>query len=92
MRPPLSGVGGVDKTGKASDRQGLGARSVSGVRLSATPRTAARQALPVHGDSPGKNRSGLPCLSPGDLPDPGIEPGSAAAPALQVRPLGGEML
>ena len=30
----------------------------------------------VHGDSPGKNTgwSGLPCLSPGDLPNPGIEP------------------
>ena len=28
----------------------------------------------VHGDSPGKNWSGLPCPPPGDLPDPGIEP------------------
>ena len=29
----------------------------------------------VHGDSPGKNYwSGLPCLSPGDLPNPGIKP------------------
>ena len=26
--------------------------------------------------------SGLPCLSPGDLPDPGIEPGSPVSPAL----------
>ena len=26
-------------------------------------------------------------LSPGDLPDPGIEPGSLAAPALQVDSL-----
>ena len=28
--------------------------------------------------------SGLPCPPPGDLPDPGIEPLSPAAPALQV--------
>ena len=41
-------------------------------------------------DFPGKSWSGLPFSSPGDLPDPGIEPES---PALQVyclplRPLG----
>ena len=28
--------------------------------------------------------SGLPCFLPGDLPDPGIEPGSLAAPAWQA--------
>ena len=28
--------------------------------------------------------SGLPCPSQGDLPDPGIEPASSAAPALQA--------
>ena len=33
--------------------------------------------------------SGLPCPSPGDLPDPGIEPGS---PALQVDSLPAELL
>jgi len=26
--------------------------------------------------------SGLPCLPPGDLPDPGIEPGSLVSPVL----------
>ena len=31
--------------------------------------------------------SGLPCPSPGDLPDPGIEPESSAAPALQADSL-----
>ena len=31
--------------------------------------------------------SGLPCPPPGDLPDPGIEPVSPAAPALQVDSL-----
>ena len=34
----------------------------------------------VHGDSPGKNRSGLPCPLPGNLPNPEIEPRS---PTLQ---------
>ena len=29
--------------------------------------------------------SGLPCLSPGDLPNPGIEPASPMAPALQAN-------
>ena len=29
--------------------------------------------------------SGLPCLPPGDLPDPGIEPKSPTSPALQVN-------
>ena len=31
--------------------------------------------------------SGLSCPSPGDLPDPGIEPTSPAAPALQADSL-----
>ena len=31
--------------------------------------------------------SGLPFPSPGDLPDPGIEPMSPASPALQVDSL-----
>ena len=31
--------------------------------------------------------SGLPCPSPGDLPDPGIEPVSPVAPALQADSL-----
>ena len=40
----------------------------------------------VHGDSPGKNTgwSGLPCLSPGDLPNPGLEP---RPPTLQADSL-----
>ena len=36
----------------------------------------------VHGDSPGKIWSGLPCPPPGDLPDPGIELISLLSPAL----------
>ena len=41
----------------------------------------------VHGDSPGKNTSGLPCPPPGDLPNPGIEP---RFPTLQVDSLPAE--
>ena len=39
----------------------------------------------VHGDSPGRNWSGLPCPPPGDLPNPGIEPASLISPALANR-------
>ena len=43
----------------------------------------------MHGDSPAKNTgSGLPFPSPGDLPDPGIEPRS---PALQADSLPTEL-
>ena len=33
-------------------------------------------------DSPGKDTGRLPCLPPGDLPDPGIEPMSLMSPEL----------
>ena len=46
------------------------------VRLFATPWTVAYQALPSMGFSRQEYWSGLPFPSPGDLPDPGIEPGS----------------
>ena len=35
--------------------------------------------------------SGLPCLPPGDLPDPGTEPVSPMSPALQVDSLPTEL-
>ena len=38
--------------------------------------------LLVHGIFPQEYWSGLPCPTPGDLPDPGIEPVSLAFPAL----------
>ena len=44
----------------------------------ATPRTAARQAPPSMGFSRQEYWSGLPFPSAGDLPNPGIEPGSPA--------------
>ena len=48
----------------------------SRVRLSATPWTIARQAPLSMGCSRQEYWSGLPCPPPGDLPQPGMEPGS----------------
>ena len=65
-------------------------KSLSRVRLFATPWTVAYQAPPSMGFSRQEYWSGLPFPSPGDLPDPGIEPGSAAlqADALHSEPPG----
>ena len=49
-------------------------KSLSRVRLFATPWTVARQAPLSIGFSRKEYWSGLPFPSPGDLPDPGIEP------------------
>ena len=62
-------------------------KSLSRVRLFATPWTIAYQAPLSMGFSRQECWSGLPFLSPGDLPDPGIEPGS---PALQADALSSE--
>ena len=56
-------------------------KSLSRVRLFATPWTVAYQAPPTMGFSRQEYWSGLPFPSPGDLPNSGIEPGS---PALQT--------
>ena len=53
----------------------------------ATPWTAANQAPPSMGFSRQECWGGLPFPSPGDLPDPGIEPGS---PTLQADALPSE--
>ena len=53
-------------------------KSLSRVRLFVTPWTAAYQAPPPMGFSRQEYWSGLPFPSPGDLPDPGIKPGSPA--------------
>ena len=55
---------------------------LSCVQLLAAPWTAARQASLSTGFSKQENWSGLPCPSPGDLPNPGIEHASLASPAL----------
>ena len=53
---------------------GVPAHSV--VSDSATPRTVAHQAPVSMGFSRQEYWSGLPCPAPGDLPAPGMEPGS----------------
>ena len=65
-------------------------KSLSRVRLFVTPWTVAYQAPPSMGFSRQEYWSGLPFPSPGDLPDPGIEPGSPAfqADALTSEPPG----
>ena len=64
------------------------------VRLFATPWTVAYQAPPSMGFSRQKYWSGLPFPSPGDLPDPGIEPRSPASQtdALPSEPPGKYLL
>ena len=58
--------------------------SLSCVQLFATPRTVACQTPLPMGFSRQEYCSGLPFSSPGDLPDPGIEP---VSPALQADSL-----
>ena len=66
---------------------GTSAVLLSHVQLFATPWTVARQA-PLSVEFSGKEYwSGLPCPSPGDLPDAGIKPRS---PALQSNSLPSE--
>ena len=62
-------------------------KSLSRVQLFTTPWTVACQAPPPMGFSRQEYWSGLPFPSPGDLSDPGIEPGS---PAMQVDSLPSE--
>ena len=63
-------------------------KSLSRVRLFATPWTVAYQAPPSMGFSRQEYWSGVPLPSPGDLPDPGIEPRSPTfqADALTSEP------
>ena len=56
-------------------------KSLSHVRLLVTPWTVVYEVPPSMEFSRQEYWSGLPFPSPGDLPDPGIEPGS---PTLQV--------
>ena len=65
-------------------------KSLSPVRLFVTPWTEAYRAPPSMGFSRQEYWSGLPFPSPGDLPYPGIEPGSPAfqADALTSEPPG----
>ena len=65
----------------------MNVKSLSRVRLFATPWTVAHQALPSTGFSRQEYWSGLPFPSPGDLPDPGIE---LRSPTLQADALTSE--
>ena len=62
----------------------LCAQSLSHVRLSVTPGTAALQTPLSMGFSRQEYWSGLPCPAPGDLPNTGIKPTSPVSPALQA--------
>ena len=64
-------------------------KSLSHVQLFVTPWTVACQTTLSMGFSRLQYWSGLPFPSPGDLPNPGIEPGS---PALQTDALPSEPL
>ena len=57
---------------------------LSHVLLFVAPWTVAYQAPLSMGFSRQEYWSALPCPSPGDLPNPGIEPVSPAAPALHA--------
>ena len=58
---------------------------LSCVQLFATPWTVTHQVPLPMGFSRQEYRSGLPCPSPGDLPDSGIERMSLNSPALAGR-------
>ena len=68
-------------------RDKLKVKSLSRIQLFAIPWTVAYQAPSPMEFSRQEYWSGLPFPSPGDLPDPGIEPGS---PALQTDSLPSE--
>ena len=72
----------------AQKRLKVKVKSLSHVQLFATPWTVAHQASLSTGFSRQEYWSGLPFPSPGDLPNPGIEPGS---PALQADALTSEL-
>ena len=60
-------------------------RRFSRVQLFVTVWAVALQAPLSMGFSRREYWSGLPCPSPGDLPNPGIEPASLTSPALAGR-------
>ena len=68
----------------------MNVKSLSRVRLFATPWNVAYQAPPSMVFSRQDYWSGLLFPSPGDLPDPGIKPGSPTfqADALTFEPIG----
>ena len=67
---------GRRKRNKRAMKVNVRVTSLSRVRLFVTPWTVAYQVPPSMGFSRQEYWSGLPFPSPGDLPDPGIEPRS----------------
>ena len=78
---------------KGESERKIKVNSLSCVRLFVTSWTVAYQAPPSMGFSRQEYRSGVPLPSPGDLPDPGMEPGSPTfqADALTSKPPGKPM-
>ena len=66
----------VQSLGREGSLENVNVKSLSRVRLFATPRTVAYQAPLSMGFSRQQYWSGVPFPSPVDLPNPGIEPGS----------------
>ena len=66
--------------------------SLSCIQLFATPWTVAHQPLLSMEFSRQEYWSGLPCPTPGDLPESGIELSSPMSPASQVNSLPTETL
>ena len=78
-------VGGKQRSGRENSRAYsayVHVQSLSRVRLFATLWTMALQAPLSTEFSRQEYKNGLPFTSPGDLPDPGIEPTSPEFPAL----------
>ena len=86
---PLTSVRSLDKDVVAHKLK-VKVKSLSHIRLFATPWIVAYQASPSMGFSRQKYQSGLPFPSPGYLPGPGIKPRSPSlqADSLPSVPLG----
>ena len=68
----------IHKTNEIFEKWKWKVKSLSRVWLFVTPWTVAYQASPSMEFSRQEYWSGLPFPSPGDIPDPGMEPGSPA--------------
>ena len=93
MKKALNKIGNLGNCGSKKQMKrllplrGSEMKSLSRVQLFVTPWTVAYQAPQSMGFSRQEYWRGLPFPSPGDLPDPGIEPGS---PALETVTLTSE--
>ena len=70
--------------GKSGDKLAGGGLVAKLCPTLATPWTTACQAPPSMGFSRQEYQSGLPFPSPGDLPDPGLTPGSPTVQAASL--------